>query len=53
MNAKGLQLQCARVLNEILFPPVLMHGSETVVWKKKERSAIRAEPMDTLMGLSG
>ena len=28
VNARGLQLECARVLYESLFMPVLMNGSE-------------------------
>ena len=39
-NVKNLQLQCARVLHETLFVPVLMYGSETLLWKEKERSRV-------------
>ena len=46
-----LQLECARVLHEALFVHVLMFGSETVVWKEKESSRIRAVQMDNLKGL--
>ena len=28
---RGLQLQCAWVLNETLLAPVLMYGSETII----------------------
>ena len=31
-------LECARVLHETLLVPVLMYGSETMIWKEKERS---------------
>ena len=33
--------------------PVLMHGSETMIWREKERSRIRTVQMDTLRGLLG
>ena len=36
VNARGLQLECAMVLHESLLMPVLMHGSETMIWKEKE-----------------
>ena len=36
-NARSLQLVCARVLHEPLLVPVLIYGSETMIWKKKER----------------
>ena len=32
---------------------VLMYGSETMIWKEKERSRIRAVQMDNLRGLLG
>ena len=53
VNARDLQLECARVLHETLFVPVLMYGSETMLWKEKERSRIRAVQMDNLRGLLG
>ena len=34
---RDLQLECARVLHETLFVPVLIYGNETVLWKEKER----------------
>ena len=46
-------LECARVLHESLLVPVVMYGSKTIVWKKKERSRIRAVQMDNLRGLLG
>ena len=42
VNAKDLQIECARVLHERLLVPVLMYGSKTMLWKEKERSRIRA-----------
>ena len=33
--------------------PVLMYGSETMIWKEKEMSRIRAVQMDNLRGLLG
>ena len=45
-NARSLQLECARVLHESLLVPVLMYGSESMIWRKKERSIIRAVQMD-------
>ena len=54
VNARDLQLECARVLHETLLIPVLMYFSETMLWKEKERSRIRAVlQMDNLRGLLG
>ena len=53
VNARYLQLECARVLHETLFVLVLMNGSETMIWKEKERFRIRAVQMDKLRGLLG
>ena len=39
---------CAKVLYESLLVPVLPYGSETMIWKEKERSSIRAVQMDNL-----
>ena len=33
--------------------PVLTYGSETMIWREKERSRIRAVQMDNLRGLLG
>ena len=41
------------VLHETLLVPVLMYDSETMLWKEKERSRIRAVQMDNLRGLLG
>ena len=35
VNARDLQLECARVLHETLLVPVIMYGSETMLWKEK------------------
>ena len=45
VNARDLQLECARVLQETLLVPVFMYSSETMLWK--ERSRIGAVQMDT------
>ena len=42
VNTRGLQLDCARVLHETLLVPVIMRGNETMIWKGRERSRIRA-----------
>ena len=53
VNARDLQLECADVLHETLLIPVLMYGIETMLWKEKERSRIRAVQMDNHKGLLG
>ena len=53
VNARSLQLQCARVLHESLLIPVLTWGSETKIWREKERSRIRAVQIENLRGLLG
>ena len=53
VNAWDLQLECARVLHEILLVPLLMYDSETTLWKEKERFRVRAGQMDNLRGLLG
>ena len=53
VNAKDLQIKCARVLHETLLLPVLMYGSETMLWREKERSRMRDVQMDNLRGLFG
>ena len=47
VSATDLQLECARVLHETLYVPVLMYGSETLLWKEKERARIRDVQMYT------
>ena len=51
VNARDLQIQCARVLYETLIVTVFMYGSETIIWREKERSRVRAVQMDNLIGL--
>ena len=51
VNAKSLQHECARVLYESLLVPVLTYSSETMIWREKERSRIRAVHMYNLRGL--
>ena len=42
VNARDLQFECAKVLLKTLLVPVLMYGSETMIWKEEERSRITA-----------
>ena len=51
VNTRSLQLECSRVLHELLLMPVLVYGSETVIWREKERSRIRTVHIDSLRGL--
>ena len=46
-------VECARVLHETLLVPAIMYGSETMLWKGKERSRVRGVQMDNLRGLLG
>ena len=46
VNAMDLQLECARVLHETLIIPVLVYGSDTMLWKEKKRSRTRATSED-------
>ena len=52
VNARSSQRQCAKVLHEGMFVSALMYWSETLVWRKKERSNIRAAKMDNFRRLS-
>ena len=45
--------ECARFLHETLLVPVLMYGSETMIWKEEESSSIRAVQMDKIKSLLG
>ena len=38
---------------EALLLPILLYGSETMVWREKERSRIRVLKVDSLRGLLG
>ena len=40
VNARSLQLESARVFHESLPMPVLIYGSETMIWREKVRSRI-------------
>ena len=53
VNARDLQVVCARVLHETLLVPVLIYGSEAMLWREKERSRVTAVHMDNLRGLLG
>ena len=53
VNARSLQLECARVLHESLLVPALTYGIKTMIWREKERSRIRAAERDNLRGLLG
>ena len=48
VNARGLQLECAKVLHETLLVLVLMSGSETMIWKEMKKFRIRAVQWTTL-----
>ena len=41
VNARNLQLECAKVLYESLLVLFLTYGSETMIWMEKERSRER------------
>ena len=51
VNAKGLSLKCMKVLHESMLIPVLMYGSESMVWKRRYRSKMQAVQMDNLRGV--
>ena len=53
VNARGLQAECARFLHESLLVAILMYSSETMIWKEKKRSRIRAVHIDNLRGWVG
>src|SRR5678816_2220515 len=53
VNAKGLSLECARVLHEGMLLPVLLYSSETMVWNKKYRSKVQCVQMGNLRGVLG
>ena len=52
-NVRGLQLECARVLHELLLVSVFMYGSDTLIRREKKRSMISAVQTDNLRGLLG
>ena len=51
LHAKVLQLEYVGVLHEALLVHLLLYGIETMIWKEKERSKIRAMKMDNLRHL--
>ena len=55
MNVGSLRLECASIALESIYIYILfclfLCGSETMIWKEKERSRIRAVQMDNLRGL--
>ena len=38
-------------MHELLLVPVLTYGSETMIWRERERSRIKVVQMDNLKGL--
>ena len=40
VNARCLQLECARVLHEGFLMPILLFGSEIIIWREKERPVL-------------
>ena len=50
VNPRDLQLECAGVFHETLLDPVLMYGRETMLWREKEISRVRAIQMDNHRG---
>ena len=53
VNARDLEIECARFLHETLLVLVLKYFNEAMLWKEKERSRIKAVQMDNLKGLLG
>ena len=53
INARGLQLECARVIHPMLLMPVFMHCIKTIIWKEMEKCRIMAVQMDNLRGWLG
>ena len=53
VNARSVQLECARVFHESLLVSILMYGSESIKWREKDMSRILAAQMDNLRGLLG
>ena len=53
VKGRILQLECVRGLHESLLVHVLAFGSETIIWRKKEKFRIRAVHMESLRGLLG
>ena len=51
VNIRDLQLEYAWVLHETLLMPVLIYGSEPILWREKEKSRVSPVQMDNLRGL--
>ena len=51
VNVMGLQLECVSQLHEGLLVPILLYGSETMIWREKDMSTIRVVQMDDFRGL--
>ena len=47
-----MKRECARILHDILLVPVVIYGSETVIWEE-ERSRIKVVQMENFRGLLG
>ena len=53
VNVKGMSVECARILHESILVPTLVYGSETMVWKERDRRRVGAVQMDNLRGMLG
>ena len=40
-NVRDFKIECARVFHETLLVPVLMYGSETMLWRERKRERSR------------
>ena len=49
----SLQLECVRMLYEVLLVPVILYGSDTMIGREKESSGIMVVHMGSLRGLLG
>ena len=52
-NVENFQFECAKVIHETLLVPLLMYGSEKMLWKEEGRSIIRTVHMDNVRGWLG
>ena len=48
LSGPCLVIDCARALHETLFVPILLYGSETMIWREKKIFMTRAVQMDRL-----
>ena len=53
VNARSLQLECARILHESLLMFVLTYDIERMIWRKKEKYRIWVVQIDSLRVLLG